>query len=213
VTLFPSQRRRGHALEECHVEDERLPVCRPLARRREDGHGLAEFGISRRRGTRFTTATRTTGCTADRPKPSPYRHANQLRWSSKPRSFGSSGLSRLGRPKIREKLRGRCGPCAAPRSAGPRGPRPARPGATAGTLAVICASSACDASCDGRRWSRSSSVCGGSPRSRGRALSPPLHQDGLVLKHLCVTALQFLYERGRQRGQAPATHPDTPSPS
>lgn len=102
--------------KECHVVDERL---RFVARRLE-GESMtalcAEFGISRKTGYKIFDRYKDYGAhgLTDRSR-RPYRHANQLPL------VVETQIVRLkrtypdwGAPKIREKLRGRCGPLPCP---------------------------------------------------------------------------------------------------
>jgi helix-turn-helix protein len=105
--------------KECHVEDERLRFVARLL----DGEKMArlctEFGISRKTGYKIYDRYKDYGVhgLTDRSR-RPYRHANQLPLVLE------THIVRLkrdypdwGAPKIREKLRGRCGPLRCPRAA------------------------------------------------------------------------------------------------
>jgi putative transposase len=102
--------------KECHVVDERLRFIARLL----DGESMttlcAEFGISRKTGYKIHDRYKDYGVhgLTDRSR-RPYRHANQLplvlekqivRLKREYRDWGA--------PKIREKLRGRCGPLRCP---------------------------------------------------------------------------------------------------
>ena len=102
--------------KECHVEDERLRFVARLL----DGEKMAalceEFGISRKTGYKIYDRYKDYGVhgLTDRSR-RPYRHANQLPL------VVETQIVRLkrdypdwGAPKIREKLRGRCGPLRCP---------------------------------------------------------------------------------------------------
>jgi putative transposase len=102
--------------KECHVVDERLR----FVARRLDGESMtalcAEFGISRKTGYKIFDRYKDYGVhgLTDRSR-RPYRHANQLP------VVVETQIVRLkrdypawGAPKIREKLRGRCGPLRCP---------------------------------------------------------------------------------------------------
>ena len=102
--------------KECHVEDERLRFIARLL----DGESMtalcAEFGISRKTGYKISERYKDYGVygLTDRSR-RPYRHANQLP------VVLEKQIVRLkreypdwGAPKIREKLRGRCGPLRCP---------------------------------------------------------------------------------------------------
>ena len=102
--------------KECHVEDERLR----FVARRLDGESMtalcAEFGISRKTGYKIFDRYKDYGVhgLTDRSR-RPYRHAKQLP------PVLIAHILRLkrdypdwGAPKLREKLRGRCGPLSCP---------------------------------------------------------------------------------------------------
>jgi putative transposase len=102
--------------KECHVEDERLRFVARLLDGEKMAPLCAEFGISRKTGYKIYDRYKDYGVQGltDRSR-RPYRHANQL-----PLVLETL-IVRLkrdypdwGAPKIREKLRGRCGPLRCP---------------------------------------------------------------------------------------------------
>ena len=103
--------------KECHVEDERLR----FVARRLDGEKMAalcaEFGISRKTGYKICDRYKDYGIheLTDRSR-RPYRHANQLPLVLETQIVRlKRDYPDWGAPKIREKLRGRCGPPTVPR--------------------------------------------------------------------------------------------------
>ncbi len=102
--------------KECHVEDERLR----FVARRLDGESMtalcAEFGISRKTGYKIFDRYKDYGAhgLTDRSR-RPYRHANQLPLVVETQIVRlKKDYPDWGAPKIREKLRGRCGPVPCP---------------------------------------------------------------------------------------------------
>jgi putative transposase len=102
--------------KECHVEDERLRFIARLL----DGESMtalcAEFGISRKTGYKIYDRYKDYGVhgLTDRSR-RPYRHANQLPLVLEKQIVGlKREYPEWGAPKIREKLRGRCGPLRCP---------------------------------------------------------------------------------------------------
>jgi putative transposase len=102
--------------KECHVEDERLR----FVARRLDGESMtalcAEFGISRKTGYKIFDRYKDYGAhgLTDRSR-RPYRHANQLPLVLETQIVRlKKDYPDWGAPKIREKLRGRCGPLPCP---------------------------------------------------------------------------------------------------
>ena len=102
--------------KECHVEDERLRFVARLLDGEKMARLCAEFGISRKTGYKIYDRYKDYGVhgLTDRSR-RPYRHANQLPLVLE------THIVRLkrdypdwGAPKIREKLRGRCGPLRCP---------------------------------------------------------------------------------------------------
>src|SRR5437868_11236508 len=102
--------------QECHQMDERLR----FVARRLDGEKMAalcaEFGISRKTG--YKIFSRYKGCgiegLTDRSR-RPFRHANQLPLAIETLIVRlKKDYPTWGAPKIREKLRGRCGPRPCP---------------------------------------------------------------------------------------------------
>ena len=102
--------------KECHVVDERLRFVARLL----DGEKMtalcAEFGISRKTGYKIFDRYKDYGVhgLTDRSR-RPYRHANQLPLVLETQIVRlKRELPDWGAPKIREKLRGRCGPLRCP---------------------------------------------------------------------------------------------------
>jgi putative transposase len=102
--------------KECHVDDERLR----FVARRLDGERMkalcAEFGISRKTGYKVFGRYKDYGLygLSDRSR-RPYRHANQLPLVLETQIVRlKKDYPDWGAPKIREKLRGRCGPLPCP---------------------------------------------------------------------------------------------------
>ena len=102
--------------KECHVEDERLRFVARLLDGEKMATLCAEFGISRKTGYKIYDRYKDYGVhgLSDRSR-RPYRHANQLPLVIETqivrlkRDYPDGGA-----PKIREKLRGRCGPLRCP---------------------------------------------------------------------------------------------------
>ena len=102
--------------KECHVVDERLRFVARLL----DGEKMtalcAEFGISRKTGYKIYDRYKDYGVhgLTDRSR-RPYRHANQLPLVLETQIVRlKKDYPDWGAPKIREKLRGRCGPLRCP---------------------------------------------------------------------------------------------------
>ena len=102
--------------KECQVEDERLRFVARL----QDGESMTalciEFGISRKTGYKIRDRYKDYGLhgLTDRSR-RPYRHANQLPLVLEKQIVGlKREYPQWGAPKIREKLRGRCGPLQCP---------------------------------------------------------------------------------------------------
>jgi putative transposase len=102
--------------KECHVVDERLRFVARLL----DGEKMtalcAEFGISRKTGYKIYDRYKDYGVhgLTDRSR-RPYRHANQLPLTLETQIVRlKRDYPDWGAPKIREKLRGRCGPLRCP---------------------------------------------------------------------------------------------------
>jgi putative transposase len=102
--------------KECHVEDERLRFIARLL----DGESMtalcAAFGISRKTGYKIYDRYKDYGVhgLTDRSR-RPYRHANQLPFVLEKQIVRlKQEYPDWGAPKIREKLRGRCGPLRCP---------------------------------------------------------------------------------------------------
>lgn len=102
--------------KECHVEDERLRFIARLL----DGESMttvcAAFGISRKTGYKIYDRYKDYGLNGltDRSR-RPYRHANQLPLVLEKQIVRlKREYPDWGAPKIREKLRGRCGPLRCP---------------------------------------------------------------------------------------------------
>ena len=102
--------------KECHVEDERLRFIARLL----DGESMtalcAAFGISRKTGYKIYDRYKDYGVEGltDRSR-RPYRHANQLPLVLEKQIVRlKRDYPDWGAPKIREKLRGRCGPLRCP---------------------------------------------------------------------------------------------------
>jgi putative transposase len=102
--------------KECHVEDERLRFIARLL----DGESMTalctEFGISRKTGYKIYDRYKDYGVhgLTDRSR-RPYRHANQLPLVLEKQIVRlKREYPDWGAPKLREKLRGRCGPLRCP---------------------------------------------------------------------------------------------------
>jgi putative transposase len=102
--------------KECHVMDERLR----FVARRLDGESMtalcAEFGLSRKTGYKLFDRYKDYGAhgLTDRSR-RPYRQANQLPLVVETQMVRlKKDYPDWGAPKIREKLRGRCGPLPCP---------------------------------------------------------------------------------------------------
>jgi putative transposase len=109
-------REGGMPWKECHVVDERLRFVARLL----DGEKMtalcAEFGISRKTGYKIYDRYKDYGVhgLTDRSR-RPYRHANQLPLTLETQIVRlKRDYPDWGAPKIREKLRGRCGPLRCP---------------------------------------------------------------------------------------------------
>ena len=102
--------------KECHVVDERLRFVARLLDGEKMTTVCAEFGISRKTGYKIFDRYKDYGVhgLTDRSR-RPYRHANQLPLSLETQIVRlKRDYPDWGAPKIREKLRGRCGPLRCP---------------------------------------------------------------------------------------------------
>jgi putative transposase len=102
--------------KECHVEDERLRFVARLLDGEKMARLCAEFGISRKTGYKIYDRYKDYGVhgLTDRSR-RPYRHANQLPLVIETQIVRlKRDYPDWGAPKIREKLRGRCGPLRCP---------------------------------------------------------------------------------------------------
>jgi len=102
--------------KECHVEDERLRFVARLLDGEKMATVCAEFGISRKTGYKIYDRYKDYGVhgLTDRSR-RPYRHANQLPLVLETQIVRlKRDYPDWGAPKIREKLRGRCGPLRCP---------------------------------------------------------------------------------------------------
>jgi putative transposase len=102
--------------KECHVEDERLRFVARLLDGEKMATLCAQFGISRKTGYKIYDRYKDSGVhgLTDRSR-RPYRHANQLPLVIETQIVRlKRDYPDWGAPKIREKLRGRCGPLRCP---------------------------------------------------------------------------------------------------
>jgi len=102
--------------KECHVVDERLRFVARLLDGEKMAGLCAEFGISRKTGYKIYDRYKEYGVhgLTDRSR-RPYRHANQLPLVIETQIVRlKKDYPDWGAPKIREKLRGRCGPLRCP---------------------------------------------------------------------------------------------------
>ena len=102
--------------KECHVVDERLRFVARLLDGEKMTTVCAEFGISRKTGYKIFDRYKDYGAhgLTDRSR-RPYRHANQLPPVIETHILQlKKAYPDWGAPKIREKLRGRCGPLPCP---------------------------------------------------------------------------------------------------
>ena len=105
--------------KECHVMDERLRFVARVLDGEKMARLCAEFGISRKTGYKLFDRYKDYGAhgLTDRSR-RPYRHANQLPLVVETQIVRlKKDYPDWGAPKIREKLRGRCGPLRARPSA------------------------------------------------------------------------------------------------